>query len=184
LRWKFLAAAADRRLVNSGQVESVWPVMNAVFHKGLVWCAAGLQLDLDNGIFVWGLDPVTGEIKGRTRLFNPPVEGQGAPRDDIIKVAIKPPFSHVFGGGFAAQVLAVHEDQLVAGYRRWGISTSAAPLTESPNGWVYARIDLSTPGPQRFDRTVLEKLIRVFDVPRDTDSDFAFPGIKPKKNQK
>ena len=62
LRWKFLAAPYERNFVSHGQVESSWPVYNAVMHGGMVCGSAGLHPETGGGIHVWGLVPASGEI--------------------------------------------------------------------------------------------------------------------------
>jgi len=61
LRWKFLAAPEDLRMVAFGQVESAWPVFNVVAQDGNVYFAAGRHQDLDQGIHFYGLKMSDGE---------------------------------------------------------------------------------------------------------------------------
>ncbi len=62
LVWRFLAAIADRRLVDYGQVTSLWPVSGSVLiHNDELWFAAGRDAFLDGGILVYRLNPITGE---------------------------------------------------------------------------------------------------------------------------
>jgi outer membrane protein assembly factor BamB len=63
LAWRFLAAPADKRHVVVGQVESAWPVFNAVVQEGKVYCAAGRHSDLDGGIHIYCLDAKTGAVQ-------------------------------------------------------------------------------------------------------------------------
>jgi outer membrane protein assembly factor BamB len=61
LVWRFLAAPEDRRLMASGQVESVWPTSGSVLvQEGSVYCAAGRSSYLDGGIYLHRLDLKTG----------------------------------------------------------------------------------------------------------------------------
>ena len=72
LAWKFRAAPVDRRVVAFGQVESAWPVHGSVLIlKGVAYVTAGRSSFLDGGIFLYGLDPVTGEKRYETRIDGP-----------------------------------------------------------------------------------------------------------------
>ena len=72
LAWKFRAAPVDRRVVAFGQVESAWPVHGSVLIlNDIAYVTAGRSSFLDGGIFLYGLDPVTGEKRCETRLDGP-----------------------------------------------------------------------------------------------------------------
>ena len=84
-QWRFLAAPRRRNVIVHGQIESAWPVYNVVEHKGCVCVAAGRHMELDGGLYLWGLDPTSGAVRWRTRLFAPPrvlPPGEKSPRDD------------------------------------------------------------------------------------------------------
>jgi hypothetical protein len=69
LVWRFRAAPSDRRIVAFGQLESPWRVHGSVLVTGgVVYCTAGRSSYLDGGIWVFGLDPQTGEILHEARL--------------------------------------------------------------------------------------------------------------------
>ena len=62
LAWRFRAAPMDRRMMNFEQVESVWPVHGNVLVKNdKLYCVAGRNMFLDEGMRFLILDPVTGE---------------------------------------------------------------------------------------------------------------------------
>ncbi len=72
--WRFRAAPEDRRVGAFGQLESAWPVHGSVLvQNGVSYCTAGRSSFLDDGIFVYGLDPATGE-----KLYEGRVEGPHA----------------------------------------------------------------------------------------------------------
>lgn len=72
LAWRFRAAPEERRVVAFGQVESAWPVHGSVLVMGdMAYFAAGRSSFLDGGIYLYGLDPVTGEKRYQTRLDGP-----------------------------------------------------------------------------------------------------------------
>ena len=69
LVWRFRAAPIERLIVDDGRLESAWRVHGSVLvHQGTVYCTAGRSTFLDGGIFVYGLDPVTGQKRHETRL--------------------------------------------------------------------------------------------------------------------
>ncbi len=69
LVWRFRAAPEERHVCVMGQVESAWPVHGSVLVRdGKVHCAAGRSSHLDGGIYVYALDPRSGEIEHETLL--------------------------------------------------------------------------------------------------------------------
>ncbi len=65
--WTFLAAPYERYHNAHQQIESTHPVRSSpVLHDGLLYVAAGRHGRSDNGVFVWALDPATGEPRNRT----------------------------------------------------------------------------------------------------------------------
>ncbi len=63
LVWRFLAAPADLRIVALDRLESPWPVHGSVMIlDGIAYCSAGRSTWLDGGIFLYGLDPVSGRV--------------------------------------------------------------------------------------------------------------------------
>ena len=72
LAWRFRAAPAERQIGAFNQLESAWPVHGSVLvQNGLVSFAAGRSSHLDGGLFLYGLDAVTGEVRHQTRLEGP-----------------------------------------------------------------------------------------------------------------
>ncbi len=62
LVWRFLAAPVDRRLVENGQVASVWPVHGSVLvEDGCVYVVAGRSSYFDGGLYLYKLDLTTGK---------------------------------------------------------------------------------------------------------------------------
>ena len=69
LAWRFRAAPGERRIVVFGQLESAWPVHGSVLiQNGVAYCAAGRSSFLDGGIWVYGLDPMTGKVLHQLHL--------------------------------------------------------------------------------------------------------------------
>jgi outer membrane protein assembly factor BamB len=72
LAWRFRAAPEERRVVACGQLESAWPVHGSVLIlNDTVYFTAGRSSFLDGGIFLYGLDPITGETRCETKLDGP-----------------------------------------------------------------------------------------------------------------
>jgi outer membrane protein assembly factor BamB len=70
LVWKFRAAKSDRRIVSFDQLESIWPVQGSVLiNNDKLYFAAGRSSFLDDGIFLYCLDPVTGEKINETQVY-------------------------------------------------------------------------------------------------------------------
>jgi len=63
INWVYQSAPAFRRMVAVGQVESAWPVSGLQVIHGHLVVVAGRRDSFDSGIFVTGLDPVTGKKK-------------------------------------------------------------------------------------------------------------------------
>lgn len=59
--WSYQTAPANRRIVIFGQVESAWPTVTAQLINGHLVVVAGRRDSFDQGIFVAGLDPKTGQ---------------------------------------------------------------------------------------------------------------------------
>jgi len=79
LVWRFAAAPRDRRIGAFGQLESAWPVHGSVLvQNGVAYFAAGRSSHLDGGIYLYGLDATTGELRHQTKLQGPHYDG-----DDI-----------------------------------------------------------------------------------------------------
>ena len=76
LVWRFAAAPQDRRIGAFGQLESAWPVHGSVLaQNGIAYFAAGRSSHLDGGIYVYGLDATTGELRHQTKLQGPHYDG-------------------------------------------------------------------------------------------------------------
>ncbi len=70
--WRFRAAPGERRICSFDRLESAWPVHGSVLVKdGLAYFAAGRSSFLDGGIYVYALEPDTGEVAYQTCLEGP-----------------------------------------------------------------------------------------------------------------
>ena len=84
LVWRFRAAPADRRTVVLRNVESLWPVHGSVLvNDGIAYFTAGRSTYLDGGLFLYGLDPITGAVRFKNRLASEPARAMK--NDDDIK---------------------------------------------------------------------------------------------------
>jgi len=92
LVWRFRAAATDRRLGVSGQIESAWPVHGSLLVRdGVLYVAAGRSSFLDGGISLYALDAATGEIRRQKQLHDKPMtleKGTGSGPMDMLQGAI------------------------------------------------------------------------------------------------
>lgn len=139
LQWRFLAAPYERQFVSHGQIESSWPVYNAVIHEGKVCCSAGLHPETGGGIHVWGLDPATGAIAWHkhlarsdltvkpggkiapNRVMNSPLQSDGASLS-IIGISFTPDESDT------AINKRIDLDSLGDKNRNWGWSLRGFPV--------------------------------------------------------
>lgn len=71
LVWRFLAAPTDRRVMAFGRLESAWPVHGSVVvQDGKVYFTAGRSSYLDGGMYAYALDPKTGELLHKNRVWS------------------------------------------------------------------------------------------------------------------
>ena len=79
LAWRF-RDLPDRLIGARGQLESAWPVSGSVLVKDDIACfAAGRSSFLDGGVVLYGLNPQTGEVVHRRRIYGPFQEDTGFP---------------------------------------------------------------------------------------------------------
>ncbi|MEW6355336.1 MAG: PQQ-binding-like beta-propeller repeat protein [Planctomycetota bacterium] len=72
LAWRFRAAPEERRMGAFGQLESVWPVPGSVLvQNDVAYFVAGRSSHLDGGLYLYGLDAATGEVRCQKRLEGP-----------------------------------------------------------------------------------------------------------------
>ena len=72
LAWRFRAAPKDRRIVAFDQIESPWPVPgNVLVVDDVAYVCAGRSTFLDGGVYLYGLDPRTGEPLHQTCAEGP-----------------------------------------------------------------------------------------------------------------
>ena len=72
LAWRFMDLPEQRLISDRGQLESAWPVCGSILvHEDVAYFAAGRQSFIDGGIVVYGLNPATGEVLHRRRMFGP-----------------------------------------------------------------------------------------------------------------
>lgn len=74
LAWKFNGMPQRRLICDCGRLESAWPVHGSIMiHDDTAYFAAGRSTFLDGGIAVFGLDPITGDMK-HGRIMQGPYE--------------------------------------------------------------------------------------------------------------
>ncbi|MFW6108688.1 MAG: PQQ-binding-like beta-propeller repeat protein, partial [bacterium] len=71
LAWRFRAAPRERLVGAFGQLESAWPAHGSVLVQGgLAYVTAGRSSYLDSGIYVYAVEPATGRVVHRARLWS------------------------------------------------------------------------------------------------------------------
>lgn len=71
LCWRF-RDLPDRLMCSFGQLESAWPIHGSVLIKdNIVYFCAGRSSYLDGGLFIYGLNPVTGEVIHERQFYGP-----------------------------------------------------------------------------------------------------------------
>ncbi len=72
LVWRFQAAPFDKRIMSYERIESAWPIHGSVLvENSVAYFAAGRSSYLDGGMYLFGLDVITGEIRHRAHLAGP-----------------------------------------------------------------------------------------------------------------
>jgi len=72
LAWRFRAAPEERRIVAFDRLESPWPVAGSVLVlDGVAYVCAGYSSFLDGGVYLYGLNAETGELRCQTRVEGP-----------------------------------------------------------------------------------------------------------------
>ncbi|KKL64331.1 hypothetical protein LCGC14_2166110, partial [marine sediment metagenome] len=75
LAWRLRAAPYERRIIVDDQLESPWPVGGSVLTvNGLAYVIAGRSSFLDGGLFLYALDPATGNVKHSYNFDGPHYE--------------------------------------------------------------------------------------------------------------
>ncbi|RMF99377.1 MAG: hypothetical protein D6741_08645, partial [Planctomycetota bacterium] len=140
LVWRFQAAPADVRTLCRQQVESLWPVHGSVLIvDDTAYFTAGRSTYIDGGLFLYGLNPLTGEIKYRERLHFPPAVALKPPADASTekfsqnavdyKTLIAPDRSDAFSMAGNLSDILVADDQAIY-LRHQKLSRDLKPLDE------------------------------------------------------
>ncbi len=93
LVWRLQAAPTNVNTVARGQVESLWAVHGSILViDGTAYFAAGRSSHLDGGLFLYGLDPLSGTIKFTQRLNSLPARAakntEGITREGFAQNAV------------------------------------------------------------------------------------------------
>ncbi|MGI9471467.1 MAG: PQQ-binding-like beta-propeller repeat protein, partial [Rubripirellula sp.] len=149
MAWKFNGMPQRRLICDTGRLESAWPVHGSItVFDDTAYFAAGRSTFLDGGIAVFGLDPITGEMK-HSRIMQGPYEDA----DRSFPVPAKGQFQLE---GSKADILSCTSNQLfmrnqpfrpdltpIAPERIKGLHLLASPgfLNESPQHRTYWTVD-------------------------------------------
>jgi outer membrane protein assembly factor BamB len=73
LVWRFRMAPESRQVVSYGQLESAWPVHGNVLvckvgSRSVAYAAAGRSSYVDGGVYLYGVDAITGELVTERRI--------------------------------------------------------------------------------------------------------------------
>jgi outer membrane protein assembly factor BamB len=160
LVWRFRAAPTDERCVAYNQVESVWPVHGSVLvQDDVLWFCAGRSSFLDGGLFVYRLNPRTGEVQTVTNVDSLGPNDEQPPITSTI-------FARLDMEGAKNDVLS--SDGKHVFMRHWAFDAKGKSIEQnvdhlfSPTGfldatwfrrtyWIYGRIYIS--GAQGWART-------------------------------
>ncbi|MFZ5833586.1 MAG: PQQ-binding-like beta-propeller repeat protein [Planctomycetota bacterium] len=124
LVWRLRAAPANVKTVALGQVESLWPVHGSILvADGMAYFTAGRSSHIDGGLFLYGVDPVSGAVKCAERLHSPPApatkNAEGIAKEEFIqnavdfKTAQSPDHSDAFSmSGNLSDILLADGDRL------------------------------------------------------------------------
>ncbi|MFC1597323.1 PQQ-binding-like beta-propeller repeat protein [Planctomycetota bacterium] len=83
LAWRRRVAPEERLVGALGQLESAWPVGGSILiQDDVAYCAAGRSSYLDDGIFLYALNPKTGEVLEERVLYSPDLQTGAMPSGD------------------------------------------------------------------------------------------------------
>jgi outer membrane protein assembly factor BamB len=90
LVWRFLAAPEERYIGGYEQLESAWPAHSSVLVvNGKVYFGSGRNSELDGGINVYALDPVSGKTVWHTCVYKRKFHGRKA--SNSTRIVLKSP---------------------------------------------------------------------------------------------
>jgi len=111
LVWRFRAAPEDRLMVAYEQLESVWPVQgNILVHDGSAYFAAGRSSYIDGGIYLFRIDPATGDVQTRRHIYE---------RDEHTGLEPQETVRGVFMPGALPDILSSDGESLYMRHRRF-----------------------------------------------------------------
>ncbi|HOX08659.1 MAG TPA: PQQ-binding-like beta-propeller repeat protein [Planctomycetota bacterium] len=173
LAWRFRAAPTQRRMLAFGQVESSWPVVGGVLVEGdLAYAVAGRSTEIEDGLFVYGIDVRGGKLAWSSRR---PLPGDKSPGWDIFKG----PADLLASDGEAIAISGVAQgkfDPKVGGVaKRSGLPKFNSPVRVSFN---YVSRNIWGNGPGEYPPCP-----SAFDSANRYYASFQFDGAKPRGRQ-
>jgi outer membrane protein assembly factor BamB len=138
LAWRFLAAPRVARIMAYGQMESPWPVAGSVLvDGGLAYVAAGRHPASDGGVFVYALNPRSGEVAWQKTLTDVGVSSWYGPVHPNTKVKV--------GIDFEPVDLFVKDGDRIA-MSRWRFNPQTGEASLAVNSILFEPVaGLSTP---------------------------------------
>jgi outer membrane protein assembly factor BamB len=157
LAWRF-RDLPDRLICAYGQLESAWPVSGSVLvQNGMVYFGTGRNSFLDGGIFLYALEPTTGQVLHRARL-------QGPYGDNGFPVLS----SKIMGGmgiqGAKNDVLSGNGELVYLRHRAFGKDLTEIPQTEITNPHLIALPGFLEDTPHHRTFWTIDTTIR-YDIP-------------------
>ena len=123
LAWSFRAVPTLRTVMSYGQLESTWPIHgNVLVHEGVAYFAAGRSSYIDGGIHLFGLDPVSGEVKHHSVLNSRDPESGRQPKGVVKGFTVKE--------GVLPDIMSAKGDNVFLRHKRFNLELKELPQEE------------------------------------------------------
>jgi len=127
LVWRFRAAPDDRRIVAYGQLESKWPVHGSILvQDDSAYFVAGRCSFLDDGMYLYRLDPQTGKTLSETHVSDRDPKTGEEPQEIVKRVAMS---------GALPDVLSSDGESVYMRHKRFGLNGA---ILESDVAHLYS----------------------------------------------
>jgi outer membrane protein assembly factor BamB len=181
LKWRFRAATEQKLIGAFGQLESAWPVNGSVLVvNGMVYFAAGRTSQLDDGIYLYGLDAATGQVKCQTKQQGPHYNVDNISQNYLLPMGTLPDILQSDGKSIYMRdvVFNLNLENINTPQKNKILRTTAkAGLLDGSyfkrTPWSFARTTAKTPS-SRYGRLIIHDeqttfFVRMFDTLRGLD---------------